>query len=110
MAGYTTNFFNDGTAAMKPVTNVGHVSPKVIVFPDYASTKGNRSETRRGSLTLRERISSWIRDSLLASEMFCSLKLEDARGVSFQLFSKANVGVLAFACFVIATLSIAYGA
>lgn len=110
MAGYATNFFNDGTAAMKPVTNAGHARPNIIALPSDARFQSDHCGTRQGSVSLRKRISSWARGSLLASEMFCSLKLEDARGVSFQLFSTANVGALVFACFVIAVLSIAYGA
>ena len=110
MAGYATNFPFDGTAAMKPIGKVGTANAKIIAFPTETGERSYRENDARGFKALRNRVFAWVRSCLLASEMFCSLKWEDARGVAYKLFSNANIGALAFASFVVAVLSIAYGA
>ena len=110
MAGYATNFPYDGTAAMKPVPGAGHATPKIIAFPSKGNSQHRRENASTSSLGLCERFLAWVRNCLFGSEMFCSLAREDARGVAYKLFSKANVGAMAIAGFVVAALSIAYGA
>ena len=51
-----------------------------------------------------------IRHCLETSEMYCSLMLEDARGVAYRLFSKSTVSAFAIACFAVAAASIAFQA
>ena len=110
MAGYATKFPYDGTAAMKPVPDARHATSNIIAFPLQDASQHRRGNRASGFGGLRERILAWTRNWLLASEMFCSLAREDARGVAYMLFSKANVSALAIAGFIVAALSIAYGA
>ena len=110
MAGYATKFPYDGTAAMKPVPDARHATSKIIAFPSKDTARHRPVNKASGFDGLRERLFSWTRNCLHASEMFCSLAREDARGVAYMLFSKANVSALAIAGFIVAALSIAYGA
>ncbi|MBR0404288.1 MAG: hypothetical protein IJI68_03655 [Eggerthellaceae bacterium] len=110
MAGYATNFPYDGTAAMKPVPGAGHATPKIIAFPSKGNSRNRRGNVSPESLGLRECFLAWMRNCLFGSEMFCSLVREDARGVAYKLFSNANIATLAIIGFVVAALSIVYGA
>lgn len=110
MAGYATKFLYDGTAAMKPVPDARHATPRIIAFPAKDYTQHRRANEAAGIGGLRERLFAWTRNCLLASEMFCSLAHEDARGVAYLLFSKANITALVLASFIVAAVSIAYGA
>lgn len=110
MAGYATKFPYDGTAAMKPVPDARHETTRIIAFPAKNNAPHFTGNSSSGFGGLRERIYAWMRNCLLGSEMFCSLAREDARGVAYMIFSKANISALAIVGFIVAALSIAYGA
>jgi len=110
MAGYVTNLPLDGTAAMKPFPNADNTHPRIIAFPSRNRPQLHDEKNAHDVSSVSARVSSWLRGCLLSSEMYCSLLREDARGVAYKLFSKHNLGTLMLVSFVVAVLSIAYGA
>ena len=104
----TANFFVDGTAALDPRRHPKSPDNRFVAF---------KGTTKRPQEYPKQRIAgadasrhSVLRDVLERSEMACSLATEDVKGVSYDVFTKANVATISIACSVIGVLSILFGA
>ena len=99
------NFPVNGTAALKPSgrTN-GPRQARVIAFPH---NKAHSASAVKAPASGKLRMRIW--NALLASEMYCSLRNEDARGVLYGMFTRGNMLALSMAGFAIAVLAIAFG-
>ena len=110
MTTIATKFLLDGTAALRPkAADSLRAKPNVVVLPCKGSYERSCNQHNM-PIPFRKRLQSWVSSTLNASEMFCSLKFEDMRGVVYGLFSKKDIRILCFASFTIAALAIAFGA
>ena len=83
----------------------GHGEPACgASAPHHARTRPNRI-VETGARLLRR-----IRGVLAASEMYCSLRFEDARGVAYGKLARPHVQALVSSGTAVAVLSIAFGA
>ena len=125
MNGNAAQIFIDGTSALNSnVWQVGNKQSRIITFPrrgyEAERISRTRSEEERASRNraqehaVRNNRTHGILNSLTrilnASEMFCSLMREDARGVLYNVFSRRSVWTLAAASFVVAVMAIGFGA
>ena len=104
-------FYTDGTAALKlesaaPCTS----SPSFVAF--RGSNRHMSSNDAHGAQPLPSShgLKSFAQGVLERSEMFCSLVLEDFRGVSYNMLTSSNITTLSVASAVVAILAIAIGA
>ncbi len=110
----TATFTVDGTAALK--MDASSAAPKtahIIAFPRIAETTTPANRREGLSTKVRrafESLHNAVRRVLESSEMYCSLKFEDFRGVAYGVFSKANIKTLTVLSSIVAVLAIAFGA
>lgn len=103
-------FYIEGTSALK---EEAWALPKgettIIPFPAPACDKHVQRATQptKSLASLAKQKALAI---LEASEMYCSLRLEDFRGCSYGIFTKGGVTMLSFAISAIAIVSVVAGA
>ena len=101
----------DGTAALSASIQPKNAhTARIIEFSVQAQNNRDGLRNDETNPKATDTFMTRIRTLVLASEMYCSLVLEDARGVAYNLFSKKAISALAAACFVVATFAIAFGA
>ena len=125
MNGSTAEIFIDGTSALKKtVWQAQNNQPRIIPFPrrecatehlsctrsEETAASRNRTKNRAARISRTHGVLNCLSRILNASEMFCSLKREDARGVLYNVFSRWNIWTLAAASFVVAVMALGFGA
>ena len=103
----------DGTSALKlSGFELAVHEPNIIPFDSRAAkTAGPQRESDTGKhKSPRRNAGDALRHVLDASEMYCSLRYEDARGCPYDLFTKHNIAALAAGSTVLGVISLVFGA
>jgi len=100
----------DGTVALKPVVAERTHTARIIEFPSRNAETAGHINTYDQNPSQLQAIRNRVTGVLYASEMYCSLVFEDARGVLYDMFSRNDVRILSVASCAVAVLSIAFGA
>ena len=101
----------EGTSALQPayvepVQKVGHILP----FPGNSNINTETSVLITKSGSFAYTVKKCIQSALDASEMYCSLRFEDFKGVPYRVFTKRGVAALSVSSAALACIAIIVGA
>ena len=111
MSKLNANYYTNGTCALEMPAR--YKDPRNARFRAFAGAESHRRETKsieRSHRTQHVKNQSRLQSVLEGSEMFCSLKTEDARGCRFDQFSYGQATFLAGASSVVAIVALLLGA
>ena len=104
------DFFVDGTAALKPTAWDLPKDERQYTFDVSAKyATGHSNPVTRHFEAAAKTVGNALARTLLRSEMFCSLMLEDVRGVAYNAFTASGIAVFSVATALIAIASLIIG-